>query len=274
MSNILIIDMEEIYKWQELIGSLLGPFLAIILSIFGFWLKSHIEFLRSLRENFRRIEVSLTRSINDLYDVREELRGFIERLDCIITSIGQVRGETAYCTQETNFPPIADVFEDIDLPNLKIRSYYLHNKLLFVDAGIKNINKGLERLRDDYRILIQKNERLVEWKGKASDQRIAYIVNLKGFRNIILKCINYIDIGIKTITQAKIYLDKRRNNRRFFIWKHEGITFKYFKNKNSIDDRYRSLNLLDRIDLVIENEVKQTLSKNEEKVSEKYKNSE
>ncbi len=51
-----------ITKWQILIGSALGPFLAIMLSALGFLLKSIFKNKKERKENLRRIEVGITRS--------------------------------------------------------------------------------------------------------------------------------------------------------------------------------------------------------------------
>lgn len=73
--------MEEfLNKWQTLIGSALGPFLAVILSAIGFWIKSIIDNKKERKEFLRRIEVGITRSLDDTFKTRIKLQYFVSRL--------------------------------------------------------------------------------------------------------------------------------------------------------------------------------------------------
>ncbi|MBI3335850.1 MAG: hypothetical protein HY001_05160, partial [Candidatus Portnoybacteria bacterium] len=42
-----------LYRWQELAGAAIGPFLAVILSAIGFWIKSIMESKKELKEFLR-----------------------------------------------------------------------------------------------------------------------------------------------------------------------------------------------------------------------------
>ena len=78
--------MEEfINKWQTLVGSALGPFLAVTLSAVGFWIKSVIESKNERKEFLRRIEISMARSLNDIFTVREQLKWFSQRVKNLAT---------------------------------------------------------------------------------------------------------------------------------------------------------------------------------------------
>lgn len=62
--------------WQTLVGAALGPFLAVVLSAIGFWIKSIVENKRERKEFLRRIEVGITRSLDDTYKTRQKLKCF------------------------------------------------------------------------------------------------------------------------------------------------------------------------------------------------------
>ncbi|MBL8158465.1 hypothetical protein JNK62_02955 [bacterium] len=260
------------FKWQELVGAALGPFLAIMLAGIGYWIKSWIGSRAELREHLRQCEISTSRSINDLYDAREELKGFVERLNTVIASIRGTTNPSAYCLQDTNFAPLTDVFRDASLPAGKIRSYYLHNKILFLDAGLKNINSSIEKLRLEYDNLRKKNELMVTLKAPPLEQRETYAANLESFASLIGKFTQYVDSGIRTIVQTKVYLSKQRQNKRWFIWKHEGRSFKFYLSRKSMDKFHRHLDAIDRIDEVLKTEVNALLKETERRAEEKYRN--
>jgi hypothetical protein len=111
--------VSQIYNWQTLIGAALGPFLAIILSLFGFWLRSIYLSLKDKKETVRITEVSITRSINDMYATRKKLEDFIHRLRNLIAEAHAVNDDHTYFLSSTNFPAVRDIFLNTDLPNLK-----------------------------------------------------------------------------------------------------------------------------------------------------------
>lgn len=150
--------MEEfINKWQTLIGSALGPFLAVILSAIGFWIKSAIGSKNERKEFLRRIEIGITRSLDDTFKTRIKLQYFVSRLRSLITEIKAVTDERHFSLESINYPTIRDIYRDIEAPNFKVKSYYLHNKLLWADAGIKETNETVISLKNDFAELQRKN---------------------------------------------------------------------------------------------------------------------
>src|SRR3989338_8894259 len=140
--------MEEfINKWQTLVGSALGPFLAVIFSSIVFWIKSLIESRNERKEFLRRIEIGITRSLDDTYKTRQKLQYFVSRLRTLITEIREETDARNFSLESINYPTIRDIYRDIGAPNFKVRSYYLHNKLLWADAGIKETNETVISLK-------------------------------------------------------------------------------------------------------------------------------
>jgi hypothetical protein len=78
-----------LYNWQTLIGAALGPFLAVIVSLlFQSW--------RERKEAIRMVEVSITRSINDLYSTRKKLEDFSRRLRVLASDARAITDDRTY----------------------------------------------------------------------------------------------------------------------------------------------------------------------------------
>ncbi len=262
-----------IEKWQELIGAALGPFLAVVLSAVGFWIKS-ILFARKERKEFlRQIEISMARSLNDTFTVREQLKWFSQRVKDLATETESMTDNDMFFLVRINFPTTREVYRDIGMPSFKIRSYYLHNKIMWVDAGIKEMNETIANLKNDFEDLIRQNEILIALmrdNPRPQVQREAYANNLKSFANAIDEYFSKsIQQGIEIMTQVKIYNDKIRKRQGYrFWWKQEGTKFKYFRSKADQKAFTRNLDSLDRIDKIIKKDVESAIEK-AEKRSEK-----
>jgi hypothetical protein len=265
--------MEEfINKWQTLIGSALGPFLAVILSAIGFWIKSAIEEKKERKEFLRRIEISVTRSLDDTYKTRQKLQYFVSRLRTLITEIRAITDSHHFSLESINFPTMRDAYRDIEAPSFKVRSYYLHNKLLWIDAGIKETSETVASLKNDFAELQRKNELHIilmrqNQTPNANLQRTEYANNLESFANAIDDFVTkFIKQGIEIMTQVKIYNDHlRKKHGYWFLWKHEGTKLKYFRDKNEQKDFARNLDSLDRIDKVIQKEVELSIQEAEKR---------
>jgi len=265
--------MEEfINKWQTLIGSALGPFLAVILSAIGFWIKSAVENKKERKEFLRRIEIGTTRSLDDTYKTRQKLQFFVSRLRNLITEIRAVTDPRQFSLESINYPTMRDIYRDIDTPNFKVKSYYLHNKLLWADAGIKETNETVISLKNDFAELQRKNELHIilmrqNQTPNPAQQRAEYATNLESFANAIDDFINrFIKQGIEIMTQIKIYNEHlRKKYGHWFLWKHEGTKLKYFRNKTEQKAFARNLDSLERIDKAIQKEVESAITEAEKR---------
>lgn len=259
-----------IEKWQGLIGSALGPFLAVVLSAIGFWIKSAIETRKERKEFLRRIEISLARSLNDTFTAREQLKWFSGRIKNLIAESKSITGDKIFFLNRINFPTTREIYRDIDMPNFKIKSYYLHNKLMWIDAGIKEMNETVANLKNDFEDLIRQNEVLVAVMRNNPNppmQRDAYERNLESFAKAIDDYVSKsIKQGIEIMTQVKIYNEKLRKRYGYwFWWKIEGTRFKYFRTKAKQKEFARNLDSLERIDGIIKGEVDLLIKKAEER---------
>jgi len=108
--------------------------LALFFTIIGFFLKKWYEDTadekEKLKETIRRTEISLTQTLNQLITSIEQLEDFIVRARLIISKVRGIRDEVSFCLQETNFPPIINIYFDEELLKMKHKSYYIHNKII------------------------------------------------------------------------------------------------------------------------------------------------
>jgi hypothetical protein len=160
------------------------------------------------------------------------------------------------------FPIIQEIHRDTEIPSFKVKSYYLHNKLLMMDAWIKQTNRVTENLKHDFEALIHQNEVLIAMMSKNSqsaiEQKQMYAINLKNFAKVIEDVgVKSFVLGIKMMVQIKVYNEKLRRKYGFlFLWKCEKQKFNYFRTKDwqkkSADEFFSSSK---QIDAIIEQEV-------------------
>lgn len=261
-----------INKWQTLIGGALGPFLLGI----GFWLKNFLQNRKDYKEYLRRVEISITRSLDDTVKTRQKLQDFISRVRNLANEIEAIQDETHFSIDTEAYPIIKEVFRDIDMPNFPIKSYYLHNKLIWTDQNIKEINEVVTNHKSNFSDLLRKNELQIilirqSNQPNAKLQRKDYVYNLRGFANSIEKFINFfINEVIRIMIQVKIYNEKLRTKHGFYWrWKNEGTRFKYFRNKKLQKDFSWNFDSIGRIDKTISSEVASKIKEGEDRMDER-----
>lgn len=255
-------------QWQTLTGVLLGSFIGALMSLLGFYFGNKFEKARQRKEGRRRIEISVTRTVNDMHTVKISLLQFIKRTEKIVAEIDRVLADdTKYVLEETNLPPL-NVFLDETLPDIITKSYYVHNKVLWSDAGVKSTNVSLVEMKQNFSALSRKNEFLVTIRARQREQKETYKANLQDFNNLISDTFitNNLDIGMKTLMQIKVYNSKMRGEHGWYMrWKYEGISLKYFRNKKAILNYNQESLCVDRIDTLIEPEVSEMINMVKEK---------
>ena len=248
-----------IHDWQELIGSAMGPFLAIILSAISFWIRSKYLSRKERKEAIRQTEVSVTRSLHDMYRTREEVIYFLERLRSLVQSVKDIKDETTYMIEEINFPHLKDVFTDSTLPILGFKSYYLHNKLLLGDAGITATNSMLKGLKETFTTIIANNKFLIALRERPRAQRNSYVENLGGFVNVVdTDVLLSINNGIRALMEIKAYNLKLMRH-SLTVWKYEGRSFKFFINLLEFRKYSGNPDAIDKLDKKFEKEVQELL---------------
>lgn len=266
-------------KWQGLIGAALGAFLAVISSLITYAINSANDRRKERKEFLRQIEISMARSLNDTFTAREQLKWFSGRIKSLVAESKSITDDRTFFLNRINFPTTREIYRDIDMPKFKIKSYYLHNKLMWIDAGIKEMNETVSNLKKDFEDVIRQNEVLVAVMRNNPNpkmQRDAYERNLESFAEAIDKYVSKsIQQGIEIMTQVKIYNEKmRKRYGLWFWWKIEGTRFKYFRTKAKQKEFSRNLESLERIDKTIEAEVKSIIEKAEKRSGKLAQNQE
>lgn len=253
-------------KWQTLIGAAAGPFLAIILSAIGFWFRSKYVAWKERKEAIRQIEVSIARSMNDMYRTQQELIYFVEMVKKLVSTGQRITDDRTYLIDETNFPHLKEVSSDSSLPILKIKSYYIHNKLLVNDMAISATNHMLSGLKGSYSKILDNNKFLIALRQNPQEQRSTYLENLTGFANTVEgDVLSSITNSLKALMETKLYNLKLMKHPIFTVWKYEGKSFKFFKDMDELKKYSGNLEALDALDKLFDKDVKQALNKAEER---------
>src|SRR5258708_7379144 len=122
--NYLSSETTILYRWQTLVGSIIGVMGALLVGFLGFIANHLYQKWKDLRENLRITEITLALALNDIYDAEGELKGFLERLFRItINPLKNNEAPNEYFLSETNFPTILIRF-DTSLLTARYKSYY------------------------------------------------------------------------------------------------------------------------------------------------------
>lgn len=265
----LIKILNIIKEWQTLVGVLVGSFIGAWMSLMGLYFRDIFKEMNRRKEGRRRIEISSTRALNDIITVKMNLFLFITRTEKIIEEINKfIDDDSKFVLSDTNFPHLK-IFLDPMLPEIVTKSYYVHNKILGIDTGVKVLNDSLIDLKQNFPLFFKKNEFLVVNQASKREQKETYRGNLKDF-NILIKenlISNSIDVGMKTLMQLKVYNSKMRGRWGWYMrWKYERVDFKYFRGYKEISNYNQELTCIERIDELIESEVLDMLKKGAEKI--------
>lgn len=252
MTGLAQIFSEDFFReWQTLIGSALGPFLAIILSAIGFVVKGILNKRSARKESIRRAEVCYAQTLTHIFTTVGQLRGFVSRVNDIIQTVEKISDEKTFALQEANFPPVIDIHFDDELPKMKFRSYYAHNKVLITEYVVRWANSTIQQIRRDYERLLQRNEAFAE-KMPPPAQRQGYAENLKGYIAMVDGFLDSLEgNNVDSIAQAKVYNLKLMKRHFLTIWKYERVSFRIFRNKAAKDQYCGSLDAVDRINDLI-----------------------
>jgi len=262
-------DIQFLKDWQELIGAALGAFLAVIGSLVTYAINSANEARKAKKEFLRQVEISVTRSMQDTFIVGEQLRFFTQRAGALVTEIRSY-GANAIVLDRINFPTVREIYRDLVMPSFKLKSYYLHNKIMWVDAAIRDINETAAYLKNDFENLIRQNETLIAlMKGNPNPSvpRDAYAENLEIFIKGVDEFRNKaLEQAVKIMMQVKVYNNAVRKPHGFiYRWRHEGVSFNFFWWKIKLTEIADNLDALDVIDKRIESSVTGGLKKSEER---------
>lgn len=266
----LITSTEFIKEWQTLIGSALGPFLAIILSALGFLLKGLLQKRSNRREAIRRAEIAFSQTLSHLLVAVSQLEDFIVRAKTILEEVRGVTDPNFYAIQETNFPATIAIYFDEELIKMRLKSYYVHNKILITDYLIRSANGNIQQFRYDFERLLDRNERMATLERmRPLAQRAAFVENFGGFIAMIETFINSLKTeNALSIAQAKVYNLKLMKNHLWTVWKYEGTALKYFGDRKSMERYNGSMDAVDRINDLMKEEAEKLMREARDRVAQ------
>lgn len=248
-SNNMTAFVEWLYTWQELVGAFVGSSLGIIFAGIGFLIARWIYRIDERREALRKIEISNTYSLHTTIEMQEKLSFFAKRAHTFMKELRSITSPVEIVFSTINFPPLGAIHLDPSCHTSRIKSYYLHNKLLIMHAGTTNVNLILAQFKEDFAHIIRMNETLIDItsnKPNPPAQRAAYADNTEAFAAEIERFSGELKNSIEVMVQIRVYNNHLRKN--FFRgllwrWKNEGM----FSAK--------SIELVDKIDTAIAGEV-------------------
>jgi hypothetical protein len=256
-----------LFQWQELIGSTLGIFGTLFVGLVGFisniWYQKH----KQMREDLRQTEIALALGINDIYDVEKFLKEFIERLETIIIKPLQDNIDPDnFNVSVTNFP-VCSIYIEKTLLKAHYKSYYTHNKILSIYKVVEAMNLTLSELKIGYEKIFEMNKFLILNGSNPQNQRSQYLINNENFRSAVTEIIEHLQSSKREFASIKIYNLKFLTKKFFDIWKHEGISFKFFFNNEQIVNYRGKLESIERIDSEIKDEIDKALAQAEERLA-------
>jgi len=185
-----------IYKWQALIGALVGAAAPISL----WFLKELYERRKNRKDNLYRLEKLLVYNINNVVDARNTIYNFIEnKLKELIERIKQ-REDGAYSIDTAFFPLFTVHPIDENIISLNTGSGYLDNKMIKIFKMSKDFASAIDdsRRQFTYTVEISRNMAFMKLISPA-DQRNQYIQNIEAFREMVRQ--DLFNKNIKTYIQ-------------------------------------------------------------------------
>jgi hypothetical protein len=246
-------------KWQTLAGAFLGVLLPILVGVVSFRIRSYLKERTELKENIRRIEVSTVRSLDDIGLIKRQLKLTIKQILKLAVDTENIHTPSGVVLDRVNFPLTGEIYRDHDSPMLKLKNFYLHNKLIILDNRLKALNTVFVNLREDFEKLIQQNQFQISLKDIAPpDQRKMYAQNLRNFLDALDK-VNEKEIPalVKHLMQINVFNRKLKVS----VLNRVNVT-------NSPNKALKSIQSLDDVDASIAADVDLALSNFNSRITE------
>lgn len=256
--------MTFLYDWQTLVGSAIGLFVAVILPLFGFLLQGWWNSAAERKETLRRIEVGSVVSLNETYNLLEQMRYAVRSISELASRVESVVNPSEFSFDSVNFPVTGSIYIDEDVLRFKTKSFYLHNKLLISSSLIKDLNRVIASLKQDFSSLLHTNE-LVVGKAKPSEQRHMYAQNLRAFASSMDDYVlRQFPVVLKTLGAVNVYNGLLRKSELLTLKKYEGWRVWPFSRRIQ-SEAIKNLSSVDQIDLQISDSVEALLDSAEKR---------
>lgn len=219
-----------LYKWQALIGALLGAAAPISL----WFLKEWYQRRKNHKNNLYRLEKFLVYNINNVVDARDTIYNFIEnKLGELIEHIKQNSDKT-YSIDVAFFPLFMAHPIDENIISLNSGSGYLDNKMLKIFKMSKDFASAVDDSRRQFEYTLETSRNIAFMKLVSPvDQKNQYIENIEAFRTMVRRDLfdKNIKVYIQTLVSARIGINFLRDI-GIFRWQFKfSPKYRYFKNK-------------------------------------------
>jgi hypothetical protein len=247
----------EFYKWQELIGAIIG----ILGSFILWWSAQKYTDYAKRRENLYYIEKSLIDQIISLIENHKTIKSFIdEKLNKLINEPRNESGQQ-YSVDVAFFPLFSIRSLGADFTKISTGSGYIDNSLIRVYGLSNDLPHIIEDCRRQFDKVLSFNQEISF--NKLNDplpQRQNYISNLINYRNTLTKEIleNNIPIFLKNLTESLILIQELRTIGVWrWKWRFDNKYKFYWKNETYLKDK---LTTFDNIDKYFEVRIKEKLA--------------
>lgn len=246
--------------WQQMVGSILGAGAPIALYLL-------IENYFSRKEALRRIEIANTYSIQTILNTKSQLLFFVEQARKCAKD--DIRGSKMILSR-VNFPAMNGIYNEPTNLQSKLKSYYLHNKVLIFTAWSDDINAAIKEFRNDYEKMMRLGEVIVTLNKETFDKNPAafnkmcddFAGQLEAFASTVENYAGTCDGIFEISLQIRVYNKKLRKRTAILTrLEYEGMT-----------QSNRDMELVDEIDARLKIEVekeKSVISKRKEQLKEK-----
>ncbi len=197
-----------IYKWQEIIGAIIGASTPFVL----WWFAEKYRQYREKKEYLYYLERLLVDQINTIIDVRNTIEAFInERLEKITTSIKSSTGSSAYSVDFAFFPmfSIRSLNDGIHIKTTA--SNYIDNKIGQAYKLSNDMPFIFDDLRRQFSQTTEMNKEISFNKLNSPDaQRDFHLTNLNEFKEIVKRDIlnKNIPLYLKHLMEARVSLNE------------------------------------------------------------------
>lgn len=242
---------EFLHEWENLSGAFAGAFLAMIASAIGYLYVEYRKIVSERAEALRHIEISNSYSLNSTYVMIDKLKFFIDRAENFIKEQKFESNEVLLST--FNFTPLGEIYFDPTAHSFRVKSYYLHNKLLVLHSNLSNWNLILGQLKGDFENIVRLNELIVglvmpKKEMTPTQLRMNFLENIENFKEEIKK-VNFDEI-IKIMAQIRVYNGLLRMSAgagTLNRWRYEGLPYtkKEITLLEEIDDQINSKVLIE-----------------------------
>lgn len=226
-------NIHEIFKWQTLIGALIGAGTPLTFWFFTTWYQK--------RQNYRNdlvlLEKLLVYNLNTALNNETTILHFIKtKLLPLLNQIEDRKQKGIYSTDVAYFP-LFPTPSDEGLLTIKLKSNYLANKVMQVASMSKSLSFAIKDIREQFKDVIQINKEIGILKlNPPALHNQQYQENVTEFKKILEDEMlgNNIKLYIKTLLSAMIPLQEYLKIGNFKWERKFSHKFRYFKNKKEL----------------------------------------